>query len=70
MKGNPILSGGVAHDSARTRTSPMLADILSEAGNCSEIHDDFDVMEDGSLQQFYLLTLNCVRWTCDRTTLR
>jgi len=62
MMRNLILSGGVAHDYART--SPLLADVLSEVGIESEIHEDFGVVEDGSLQKFDLITLNCVRWTC------
>src|SRR5437868_48546 len=65
MPRNLILSGGVAHDYART--SPMLADILSEVGIASDIHEDFDVVENGKLQQYDLLTLNCVRWTCSKT---
>lgn len=62
---NLVLSGGVAHDYAAT--SPMLADILSEVGIDSEIHEDFDVVEDGTLLNFDMLTLNCARWTCDQT---
>jgi uncharacterized protein len=65
MPRNLILSGGVAHDYART--SPMLADILSEVGIVSDIREDFEVVEDGTLQQYDLLTLNCVRWTCSQT---
>jgi type 1 glutamine amidotransferase len=62
MMRNLILSGGVAHDYAQT--SPMLADVLVEAGIESEIHEDFCAVEDGSLLEYDLLTLNCVRWTC------
>ena len=64
MKRNLILSGGVAHDFART--SPMLADVLGEAGIQSEIHEEFAVVEDGSILSFDMLTLNCVRWTCSQ----
>jgi type 1 glutamine amidotransferase len=60
-----ILSGGVAHD--YRATSPMLRAILQEVGIESEIHEDFRAVESGSLQDFDLLTLNCVRWTCDQT---
>jgi len=59
---NLIFSGGVSHDYAAT--SPMLAKILSEVGIESEIHEDFEVVEDGTLLNFDMLTLNCVRWTC------
>lgn len=62
---NLILSGGVAHEYART--SPMLQDILTEVGIESEIHEDFAIVEDGRLSGFDMLTLNCVRWTCDQT---
>lgn len=62
---NLIMSGGVAHDYART--SPILSDILVEVGVTSEIHEDFGVLEDGRLVGFDMLTLNCVRWTCDQT---
>ena len=58
---NLILSGGPAHDYART--SAMLTDILSEAGVTSEIHEDFDVVENGRIQEFDVLTLNCARTT-------
>lgn len=65
MLRNLILSGGVAHD--YTETSPILANILGEVGIESEIHEDFTIVEDGSLQRFDMLTLNCARWTCDQT---
>jgi len=61
---NLILSGGVAHD--YVRTSPMLSDVLAEIGIKSEIHEAFDIIEDGSLLKFDMLTLNCVRWTCSQ----
>ena len=64
MTRNLILSGGVAHDYART--SPMLAEVLAEVGVASEIHEDFGAVEDGSLLEYDLLTLNCVRWTCSQ----
>ena len=64
MERNLILSGGVAHDYART--SPMLAGILDGVGIQSEIHEDLDVVEDGGLGAFDMLTLNCVRWTCSQ----
>ena len=65
MLRNLIMSGGVAHDYART--SPILSNILAEVGFGSEIYEGFDVFEDGSLLGFDMLTLNCVRWTCDQT---
>ncbi len=68
MKRNLILSGGVAHDYART--SPMLADLLSEVGIRSEICEDVGVVEDGVLQEFDMLTLNCVWWTCRQPQVR
>ena len=60
-----ILSGGVAHDYGAT--SPILATALEEVGIESNIHEDFSAVEDGSLGDFDMLTLNCVRWTCDQT---
>jgi uncharacterized protein len=65
MTRNMILSGGVAHD--YSTTSPILRAILQDAGIESEIHEDFRAVEDGSLQAFDMLTLNCVRWTCNQT---
>ena len=65
MTRNLILSGGVAHDYGTT--SPMLAGVLEEAGIESDIEEDFAGVEDGCLQHFDMLTLNCVRWTCDQT---
>ena len=65
MASNLILSGGVAHD--YRATSPMLRTVLEEVGIQSEICEDFSAVEDGSLQEFDLLTLNCVCWTCDQT---
>ena len=59
MIGNLILSGGVAHDFIST--SSILADVLSEVGIESEIHEDFSVVEEGGIHRFDLLTLNCVR---------
>ena len=64
MKRNLILSGGVAHDFART--SPMLADVLGAAGIQSEVHEDFAVVENESILNFDMLTFNCVRWTCSQ----
>ncbi len=58
------MSGGIAHDYALT--SPILSDILTEVDIQSEIHEEFDVFEDGSLLEFDMLALNCVRWTCDQ----
>ena len=60
-----ILSGGVAHDYART--SAMLSEILAEAGIESDIREDFRAVEDGSLQRYDLVVLNCARWTCNQT---
>ncbi len=65
MASNLILSGGVAHD--YRATSPMLRTVLEEVGIQSEICEDFSALESGALQEFDLLTLNCVRWTCDPT---
>ncbi len=65
MVRNLILSGGPTYDYAAT--SPMLADISAEVGMDSEIHEDFEVLEDGGLLEFDMLTLNCARWTCDQT---
>jgi len=65
MARNLILSGGVAHE--YEKTSPALADILVEVGIESEIHEKFDVVESGGLADFDMLTLNCVRWTCDQS---
>lgn len=62
---NLIMSGGVAHD--YSNTSPILGELLREIGIESDIHEDFSVVEDGSLQAFEMLTLNCVRWTCEQT---
>ena len=64
MTRNMILSGGVAHD--YSATSPILATVLHEVGIESEIHENFSAVEDGSLSDFDMLTLNCVRWTCDQ----
>jgi type 1 glutamine amidotransferase len=64
MAKNLILSGGVAHDYAKT--SPMVQDILSEKGIESDIVTKMDLVEDGSLQQYDMLTLNCIRWTCSQ----
>jgi len=60
-----ILSGGVAHDYART--SPMLAEILQEVDIDVEIHEALDVLRGEVLAGFDMLVLNCVRWTCDQT---
>jgi type 1 glutamine amidotransferase len=68
MARNLILSGGVAHDYART--SRMLAEVLDEVGIRSEIHEDFEGVEAGALQDFDMLTLNCLRWTCSQPQVR
>lgn len=65
MLRNLILSGGVAHDYART--SPMLAAMLAQDGVESVISDDLHVLGSHELQQCHLLTLNCVWWTCSQT---
>ncbi len=62
---NLILSGGVAHDYART--SPMLVATLSQVGIDSHIHESFAVVEDERLSNFDIIPLNCVRWTCRQT---
>lgn len=64
MARNLILSGGVAHDYART--SPMLANTLREVGIESEVHEGLDIVESGGLAAFDMVTLNCVRWTCSQ----
>jgi type 1 glutamine amidotransferase len=64
MAKNLILSGGVAHD--YTTTSPLVREILSEKGISSEISTKIDPIEDGSLNQYDMLTLNCIRWTCSQ----
>ncbi|HIJ65495.1 MAG TPA: hypothetical protein HPP77_06030, partial [Candidatus Hydrogenedentes bacterium] len=60
-----ILSGGPAHEYALT--SPMLSDVLVEVGIDCHVHDEFTVVEDGSLDAYDLVVLNCARWTCDQT---
>ena len=65
MTRNMILSGGVAHD--YSRSSPTLAAVLQEVGIESDIHEDFNAVEDGLLGAFDMLTLNCVWWTCAQT---
>ncbi|MDP6125406.1 MAG: ThuA domain-containing protein [Candidatus Latescibacteria bacterium] len=62
---NLILSGGVAHP--YDETSAALARILNEIGIRSEIDSSFASVEDGGLLEFDLLTINCVRWTCNTT---
>ncbi|MFC1452684.1 ThuA domain-containing protein [Verrucomicrobiota bacterium] len=62
---NLMMSGGVAHDFSKT--SLLLMHVLEEAGIQSHIHEDFSIVEDGSLEDFDMLTLNCVRWTCNQT---
>jgi uncharacterized protein len=65
MVANLILSGGVAHDYART--SAMLAEVLAGVGVESDVREDLAVTESGGLLAYDLLTLNCARWTCDQT---
>ena len=62
---NLIMSGGVAHDFSRT--SRLVMRVLEEVGIQSDIHEDFAIIEDGSLRDFDMLTLNCARWTCNQT---
>ncbi|MBI4553950.1 MAG: ThuA domain-containing protein [Candidatus Latescibacteria bacterium] len=61
-----ILSGGVAHDYATT--SPMLVDILSEAGIVAEMTDKLADLARPDLHEFDVLTLNCVRWPTEWAT--
>jgi hypothetical protein len=59
------MSGGVAHD--YLFTSKMLADILSKVDIESEITEDLGILEEDRLQQFQVMTLNCVKWSCSQT---
>ena len=68
MGRNLILSGGVAHDFART--SPMLADVFDFCGIASDIREDFKAVEDGTLLDYDMVTLNCIRWTCRQPQVR
>ena len=45
----------------------MLMAALREVGIESDIHEDFAAVEAGALGDFDMLTLNCVRWTCEQT---
>jgi type 1 glutamine amidotransferase len=60
-----ILSGGVAHPYGAT--SKQLVGILSEADINSEVTEDLDMLASPRMEEFGLLILNCVRWTCDQT---
>ena len=60
-----ILSGGVAHP--YEATSEQLREILSGAGIQSEVTEDLDVLASPRMEEFELVVLNCVRWTCDQT---
>jgi type 1 glutamine amidotransferase len=60
-----VLSGGVAHP--YDITSEQLREILSRAGFRSSISSDPDILGSSSTEEFDLLVLNCVRWTCDQT---
>ena len=61
---NLILSGGVAHDFART--SSLLTDVLAFCDIQSDTTEDLRVLADGTLQGYDMLTLNCARWTCSQ----
>ena len=61
---NLILSGGVAHDFART--SSMLVEVLRFCGIESDVCEDFAPVEDGRLMAYDMVTLNCARWTCSQ----
>ncbi len=65
MLRNLILSGGVAHDFAAT--SPMLAAILEAAGFETRIVEEPAAVTALDAEDYDLLTLNCVWWTCDQT---
>ena len=65
---NLILSGGVAHDFART--SALLANVLDFCSIASDIHEDFSAVEDGRLLDYDMVTLNCVHWTCNQPQVR
>lgn len=58
---NLILTGGPAHDYART--APMIADILKKVGIDSQVREDFDLVKNGSILEFDLVTLYCTRAT-------
>lgn len=62
---NLILSGGVAHDYGAT--SKILVEILEKGEIESEVVEDFSILGTERLQQFHVLTLNCVRWSCRQT---
>jgi type 1 glutamine amidotransferase len=64
MLKNLILSGGVAHDYAAT--SPMIAEILTDVSIASDIAG-IDALEKDTLQDYDMLTINCVYWTCSQT---
>ena len=64
MKRNLILSGGVAHDYAKT--SLMLSGVLEGVDVQSQILEDFDSISKEMLLSFDMVTLNCVRWTCSQ----
>ncbi|MHB1457130.1 MAG: ThuA domain-containing protein [Armatimonadota bacterium] len=61
---NLILSGGVAHDYAAT--SPMIAEILNDVSIDSDILG-IQALEDNTLNEYDMMTINCVYWTCSQT---
>lgn len=62
---NLILSGGVAHE--YQVTSRIISEILVKGNIDSEITEDLSILESSRLLEFDLLTLNCVRWSCQQT---
>ena len=60
---NLILSGGYLHDFATT--SPILNEVLGEAGIESEIEEDFGVLAGERMLEFDMLSLNCCRTKWD-----
>jgi len=62
---NLILSGGVAHE--YQVTSQMISEILAKGNIDSEITEDLHILESSQFLEFDLLTMNCVRWSCQQT---
>ncbi len=45
----------------------MLSDILKGANVESQTSEDISILKDKDLQDFDIITLNCVRWSCSQT---
>ncbi|MBI1926297.1 ThuA domain-containing protein, partial [Candidatus Poribacteria bacterium] len=60
-----ILSGGVAHPYAET--SQQLKQILEQVGTQSFITEDLGIFGTPKMEDFDIVVLNCVWWTCDQT---